>query len=156
MRGNGISGKATVPGAGSGHGPGQAGWLGRTLFRVNKRQICSKAGSEQRSGRSDPSSGLCLSTLLRHGNKPGQGLGHFTRLSPTAPAETLQNGFPPAFPQHKVWQRIRHLLQIAANPLGSPLRSCCTGFQKKKGRKKKKKEKKLSGCSLATGGAQES
>lgn len=36
--------------------PGGAGWLGRRLFRVNNKQICSKAGSEQRSGRSDPCS----------------------------------------------------------------------------------------------------
>lgn len=69
-------GKASAPGAGSGHGPG---WLDRRLFRVNKKQICSKAGSEQRSSRSDlcsDCSGLCLLVLLRQGNKPSQGLLH--------------------------------------------------------------------------------
>ena len=72
-------GQALVPSAGSGHGPGGAGWLGRRLFRMNKRQICSKARSEQRLGRSDPCSarsGLCPSVLLQQRNEPGQGLLH--------------------------------------------------------------------------------
>lgn len=72
-------GKASAPGAGSGHGPGGAGWLSRRLFRVNRKQICSKVGSKQRSGRSDlcsDCSGLCLSVLLRQRNKPGEGLLH--------------------------------------------------------------------------------
>lgn len=75
-------------------------------------------------------------------DQPSQWLLHFAGLLPTAPAETLQNGFPPALPQHRIWQRTRHLLWKAANPLGSLLCSCCTGFQKKRGRDKKKWKKK--------------
>lgn len=130
-------------------------WLGRRLLGLNKRQICSKAGREQRSGRSQPCSDP-FSPLFFQRDQPSQQCLHLAGLLPTAPAKPLENGFPPALPQRKIWQRTRRLLYIAANPLGSLLCSCCIDFQKKKGEEIKKKWKKsLPGCSRAAGGGWE-
>lgn len=133
-------GKASVPVAASGHGPGGALPLWR-LFGLNRRQICSKEGRGQRSGRSQPCSDL-FGPLCFRGTSLASGCctsqGSCQRLQ----QKRCEMDFLQPL-QSKIWQRTRCLLWIATNPLGSLLCSYCTDFQKKKGKRYKKMERKL-------------
>lgn len=132
-------GKASVPVAASGHGPGGALPLWR-LFGLNRRQICSKEGRGQRSGRSQPCSDL-FGPLCFRGTSLASGCCTSQGSCQQLQQKRCEMDFLQPL-QSKIWQRTRCLLWIATNPLGSLLCSYCTDFQKKKGKRYKKNGKK--------------
>lgn len=145
-------GKASAPGAGSGHGLGGAGWLGRRLFRVNNKQICSKAGSKQRSGRSDPCSdpsGLRL--LVGEQAWPGAAASHMALAN--SPSRNVAKWISSSLSPARDLAENKESSPDSSKPPGIPAMPILYRVPEKKGEEKKTRKKKLPGCSRAAGGA---